>query len=337
MNPTVVVTGNGRSGTNWVLDILNASPSTHCRNEPHRIETSPLHPLATNWTEPAGAPPIIDLWDSALAWSAARIGERGPEIVTTKNFVRGTHSLSNFLLNAPLHPRQRALLQRLDRRYVNQEWTPPTWLISAEALQRATTVLKIINIDPRNIVWLFEQHPTLPVLHVVRHPGGRLHSWNTRFRSHESDSALLERNKTRLRHVTSIAPQWRLVFGNIDEVSLSLSELFLWRYLNETIIEAASTAPNGSVFVYEELVAAPQEGARAVYQASGVPWDDATKDVVTSRLGTSVWGDLSQSPAETASRWREQLSEQDVEDVERVMSTSPLATLWEPKADDAVA
>ena len=39
------VTGNGRSGTNWLLELLDLSPQTFCRSEPSGIETSPLKAL----------------------------------------------------------------------------------------------------------------------------------------------------------------------------------------------------------------------------------------------------------------------------------------------------
>ena len=37
MNPRryVLIAGQGRSGTNWLLQILDLSSQTHCRNEPN--------------------------------------------------------------------------------------------------------------------------------------------------------------------------------------------------------------------------------------------------------------------------------------------------------------
>ena len=41
-----LITGQGRSGTNWLLELFDASSKTFCRNEPDRLEGSPLGLLA---------------------------------------------------------------------------------------------------------------------------------------------------------------------------------------------------------------------------------------------------------------------------------------------------
>ena len=38
--------GQGRSGTNYLLHLLNQSPLTHCRNEPDEVEDSALRRLS---------------------------------------------------------------------------------------------------------------------------------------------------------------------------------------------------------------------------------------------------------------------------------------------------
>jgi len=40
-----LVSGHGRSGTNWLLELLDLSPQTFRRSEPRGVETSPLRKL----------------------------------------------------------------------------------------------------------------------------------------------------------------------------------------------------------------------------------------------------------------------------------------------------
>ncbi|MEQ9482329.1 hypothetical protein [Coleofasciculus sp. F4-SAH-05] len=41
----ILIVGQGRSGTNWLLDLLDLSSETHCRNEGDQLATSPLAQL----------------------------------------------------------------------------------------------------------------------------------------------------------------------------------------------------------------------------------------------------------------------------------------------------
>ena len=80
-----MVTGQGRSGTIWLLDLFDRSPETFCRNEPYNTGSSPLAELEEdrfvvrspadvaqlsmdrsnngNWP-----PPSVAIWPSVSYW-----------------------------------------------------------------------------------------------------------------------------------------------------------------------------------------------------------------------------------------------------------------------------
>src|SRR5690606_11342365 len=73
---TVMIVGHGRSGTNWLLDVLDASPLTHARNEPNEIDGAPLTSLESPWVKRDHQPDLERRWDDAARWAAHRVGNR---------------------------------------------------------------------------------------------------------------------------------------------------------------------------------------------------------------------------------------------------------------------
>ena len=72
----VLIVGHGRSGTNWLLEMLDLSSRTHCRNEPNVIRDSPLTAIHAELIDPSNDAELDEHWDSAVAWAAERQGER---------------------------------------------------------------------------------------------------------------------------------------------------------------------------------------------------------------------------------------------------------------------
>lgn len=137
----VLIVGHGRSGTNWLLRLLDLSPVTHCRNEPNEIKDAPLAKLTPSTVARPHEPELDAKWDGAISWAASHIGERDPPVRTRKDHI---YELT----------RRLGLRQILERRKVRtflslfmpslrgSEWPPARWLGSRAAFRRATPVLK---------------------------------------------------------------------------------------------------------------------------------------------------------------------------------------------------
>ena len=60
-----LIAGHGRSGTNWLLHLLDRAAATHCRNEPNEIAGNEFAAL------PSPFVPVVDPTAFAEPWSRA--------------------------------------------------------------------------------------------------------------------------------------------------------------------------------------------------------------------------------------------------------------------------
>ena len=85
-----IIAGQGRSGTTMLLDMLNLSPSTYCRNEPDYIATSPFQKLCNYRMVCRLDTEILNReWDNLVDWALDHMGELDPLIKHPKDFIHG--------------------------------------------------------------------------------------------------------------------------------------------------------------------------------------------------------------------------------------------------------
>ncbi|MBT9317470.1 sulfotransferase family protein [Leptothoe spongobia] len=323
----ILVTGNGRSGTNWVLDILNMSPLTHCRNEPHRISSSPFHITTKPCEIEQEIPAMANIWDHAASWTASTFGERDPYLVMPKNYIY-PFSKSLGLPNLPLKLRNNKFVHPLISKRRPAEWKMPWWIGDNQKLRETYAVFKIINIDAINIIWLLENRPNVSVVHVVRHPGGRLNSWLTRFLSERDEDEIMKRNRSRLQKIKTMDKEWATTLSNIESMNIVETEVLLWRYFNEKLYQAGQGYKQYTCIVYEQVVQEPLSYAEKIYDFCNLPNDDRLKETIRQRLGQSVWGKLSGSSKSVAEAWKTKLSSENIEIVNRVLDESFMRSWW---------
>jgi hypothetical protein len=175
-----VIVGQGRSGTNWLLELLDLSPETFCRNEPYGAADSPLNRLVRHrWVVRADQRELEAQWDDCVRWTCTHMGVRDRPIRARKN-----HLYQASRLLGPYRcvrgPRLRAALSSLLPSLRGQEWEIPWWLGSRASLARALPILKLVA-PPGWATFVLRRRPAIPVLHIVRHPGGFLNSWANRY------------------------------------------------------------------------------------------------------------------------------------------------------------
>lgn len=330
MQNYALIVGHGRSGTNWLLDILDASPLTHCRNEPNEVHDSPCHQLAPLWQGDQAPDQMADMqahWDHIAAWMGSRMGERDHRLTSPKAYV---HPWSQKLGVAyyPARPKIRATLRRVLPEMRAGEWRMPWWVGDQSRLEQAYAVLKI-NQAARIAVWLLHQRPQVPVLHIVRHPGGRLNSWLNRFLAERDEARITQRNRDRLRDVLAVSPDWEPLFGNIDAMSIAESEMWFWRYVTESIHQAGEGLPQYHLILYENLAHDPIKLAKLVYGYCDLPWTAAAETLIRQGTKESVWGKIEGTPMSVAQAWRKKLKPDEIEAVNRVLEGSIMAHWWD--------
>ena len=137
-----VITGNGRSGTNWLETILDASPLTHCRSEPYGIPTSPFNQVPHVWKAGKTAPDMERLWDEIVMWSRSRIGQRDHAFTNPKRYVHPLAQMSG-ITRLIAHSKSRRMIAFMQPSLRQGEWQMPWWIGSQRRLEQAYPVFKI--------------------------------------------------------------------------------------------------------------------------------------------------------------------------------------------------
>lgn len=315
-----LIVGEGRSGTNWLLDLFDASPQTHCRNEPNIIpDTSPMAKLPLPFVPTPAVDAVLERdWDDAVRWTITHMGWRDPKIVNPKNHL---YELGRKLgISRTINQRPRTILGKFIPSLRGGEWMLPWWVGSRQRLARAKHVIKLVQI-PAWATWVLGHRPGCRMIHIVRHPGGFLNSWRTRFLPRLPLEVTLKSNHNRLKDIRAQFPEWGEKFGDIEAMSVVESELWYWRYASETIYAAGKDRPaNYRLVLYEQVAADPAGVARQIYEFAGVDWDDSIEQRIRA---------VSSKAEALAVAWRSKMSPDDVAAIERVMAGSVMERWWD--------
>lgn len=326
--PVVLIVGAGRSGTNWLMRLLDASTTTFCRSEPLDIPSSPIHALPDRQAMAAGADAAMArAWDEFLEWTVTHSGVRDLRPGAPKEYYRTWAQrlhLIDFWTRRPAR-----LARRYLPRYRREEW--PVAFVHAERFATSTAVIKVNGLPEWHCKWILEHRPEVRVIHIVRHPGGALHSAENRFFSRLGPDELAAEQALYAGHIEHAAaeyPDWAAL--DVEPSGLSPVEALAWswRYQNEMIEAAGRGRPNYSLVVYEHLAADPLATARRLYHFCDLALDAATMDRIEATLGSNNWRDLAGSPERVANRWKTEARPELQALAETVLADSDLAAHW---------
>jgi hypothetical protein len=305
----IIITGNGRSGSNWMLDILDASPDTHCRNEPHSIKDSPMNYIASLASPEKAKALLPDIWDESVNLSRCRMGQRDHRITHPKRYV---HSWSQKvgLTSFIQRPNFIHMLKTISPKYQSGEWPMPWWIGNQNELANSSVVLKIINLYPWTTSWILKNKLNTPVIHIVRHPGGQINSFLRRY-ANLCDEAEYERQeihrKNILNDIAEAHPQYKEVFGDISSLSWVESIAYYWRANNELIFQVGQNLSNYKRVIYEEMANDPLGIAKDIYTFCKLQWSQSIQDNISGGLEESVFGKVHGGPQAVVSKWKTQL------------------------------
>ncbi|MEO1613089.1 MAG: hypothetical protein AAFU55_12165, partial [Pseudomonadota bacterium] len=255
----VIVTAQGRSGSNMLLDVLNESPHTICRNEPDALIGSPLKTLPDGFFDEDFGPDFPEALEAALADALLRDGVRDNFSVAGKTWFRsplraaiGQEALRN--------RRLRRVLGAVFGEYRNEEWRRPDFYQDRSALERALPVYKILLVSG----WLTRSHSAhsgQKVLHIVREPLSFLHSWRNRYVAvHTSgeEEVYAANMKTTQRILDHFDAKSNCGDG-FSEENLIETELWRWRYMNEVLLAALGSSDRYKILRFEDVRARSRE------------------------------------------------------------------------------
>ncbi len=312
----VLIAGRGRSGTNFLLSLLDHSELTYTRNEPHALRDAALSVLPRGWFV-QDARVMEEHWDRAIARAAFSMGARDHHAKGPKDFLRRLPRVIG-LYRLVDGPRSRRVLSTAMPSLRGEEWPMPRWLSDYARLARALPVLKL-GPTPGWIEWVLQHRPQARVIHIARHPGGFLNSWRNRWLMFNDREEVRRRNLIRLHAIATARPAWAKRFGDINAMSVEESELWYWSYTNEVIHNAGRNTPHYMLVIYERLAAHAVELAREIYNFCELPW---TRDVERAVRAAST------ESLSISNSWQEKLSREQIELVNRILEQSTTNEWW---------
>lgn len=312
-----LVAGHGRSGTNWLLELLDRAATTHCRNEPNEIPGNAFEALPSPLVTLADPSAVEPKWSDAVAEAAAQMGDRDRAPAVSKSHLASW--VKGFGLVEKLsRPRARRRLALLRPAWRGAEWPMPG--LKGVPL----TVLKCDQVPGWARFVLEHDSARGRVVQIVRHPGGFLRSWRQHYLA-EGDVAEVRRaNVARLKQVAGVDPAFAAVMGDPASHDLDESELWYWRYSVE-LIEAAGQAllPAQNAYrriLFEELALDPLGGTREVYGWLDLDWTPDIEESVAA---------LSKGSLTIARRAIEGLSAAERDTIDRILSGSVMEHWWD--------
>ncbi|OUR71051.1 hypothetical protein A9Q78_10525 [Methylophaga sp. 41_12_T18] len=278
MDKYAVIVGQGRSGTNWLLDLFNLSEETYSRNEPHELDSSPISEFDSHRVVVRAQQKILnDKWDEVIRQVGIRMSAIAPWITTRKSYF----NLSKFLYMSVRSNKFRRVLSLYFKAFKADEWLMPSWAVKNIEWTKVLRVFKFVQ-SPGWADFLLNCRRDVHVFHIVRQPGGFLNSWRNRYLSTEENQKVLKNNLCRLHEISRESKYWSDLFGDIDSLGLIESELWYWYYANETIYQAGAGKSNYSLIMYEELASNPVKVLRELYSKIGLNLSESIEGSVVS-------------------------------------------------------
>jgi hypothetical protein len=304
----VLIVGHGRSGTNWLIQQFDLSPETFCRSEPDTLGGSRFEPLiADRAVVRADQELLARGWDEAVHWARSRMGSADRVIRVRKPFLyEAARRLGGYRVVS--RPRYRKLLRLALPSLAGEEWEVPSWLGDERKLAEALPILKLV-MPPGWASFVLRERRSIPVFHIIRHPGGYLNSWSNRYLASHDYDQVSDENADRLRAIVSNDPSWAAHFGDIEAMSIDESELWYWCYANSVIFDAGRGSSHYHRIIYEDLARNPVEIAKQMYDDCGLAW---TPDVERRVRESGV------QSTSIADAWRAKLSPEQQGLVERI-------------------
>lgn len=295
--PMVLITCAGRSGSKWMLKMLDFHPGTLGRNEPDRMDGGLSDPSAENWEQRA-----LD--------SGARIGfvDLAPDVV--KDHARLWVKLTR--ADKLLYTRT---VQKVFGRHPEAGY--PWFMYNTKRMDQAQRVMKIVN--ARYLICkVLEETTHIPVIHIIRHPGGMLSSWLTRYAPNQDPDELMKKQQGIFQRICDHDPEFAKICGPVEGKELAELKVWCWRHAQEHMLELGRAHPRYMQVTFEKLSQNPVEIMEPAYALCGLEYTDSIRKHIDRETKAS--------PA-IASAWKSKLDPKYQDMVERVLDGSPITEL----------
>lgn len=280
----VNVVGFGRSGTNMVLGVLDFHPDTICRNEVDGVFGTPFTGLGDKMFVSSEPDDFADRWAHTITLARNSVGDRDPH-AKNKSYLRTNIVSKTWHGVMSRRKLRRLILPRVEGRTL-EEWRRPAICVDREKFQAALPVFKLMA--PAWAIRAHAPHPQQKVVHVIRNPHNFLQSWWGRYvgKIPGGPERVFADNQISVPRILSYFGQQNTSPPDFSTYELVVSELWRWRYLNETMSDALSSSSRYIQVYYEDAIADKAAFADTLFSFAGLAMSNDIRDQISGQRNT---------------------------------------------------
>lgn len=314
----ILLFGMPRSGTTWIGKIFDSHESVYYRHEPDTWKSLPDIPLNVDvgrWAE--YCPRLEHYLDEIAGFRHPNVDCKLPQFSkaylthTEQALFQYTTYISKLLSRAGL-----------PNAYFKPSYKDKDYILAWKSIQ----YLGQMGVCLRCI-------PGSTGVHIIRHPCGYVSSVLEGEKAGRFTSSTPEAEDFNLFDMlleTNAASGYHLDIGRIKQ--MSPIERLAWRWLlfNEKCL---LDTEGQDIFrlIYEDLCASPMEKAKEVFEFCGLGWSTQTERFLMQSTTTSrnAYYSVYKNPAESAEKWRQRMSADDIALVKKVFRQSRIQEVKE--------
>ena len=314
-NPVFVV-GGARSGTTFLAKLFDSHPDVLYRHEPDSVLVNLNIPFLPRHDElNALLPEASSYLDSLCNVRATKASGRRPffdksyrSALQQKCFLSGLY-----------------LAQAAERagRFLGYRHVEAPDCINPQARDHITYLIKSVDTPWRTMLYSLAR-PNWRFVHIVRHPCAVI---NSRLRGIESNLMTAD-TYLRSPFEAGMAEEYPFTLEDLEARSYEERIAFHWMICNQRVNDDMSGREGYRLVVYEDLCQDLAATTRQLFDFAGLSFDEQTQEFLeqleTMEPRDTRYFDILRPPQASLYKWREQLSDQQVENIKQIVSHSAI-------------
>ena len=320
----VFIIGGARSGTTFLGKLLDSHPDVLYRHEPDSVLVNteiPFVPRVDELQRYVG--PARHYLDALCHVRATKVSGQAPYFDKT---YRSSLQKRCFLAGLYLAKAAERVGAPLLRKPL-----PVADCIRRGSDERILHVIKSVD-SPWRTVLFSEAKPNFRFIHLVRHPCAVV---NSRLRGIQSK---LMASKTYLRppFEAGMAEGYPFSLEKLESSSYEEKAAFLWMICNQRIHDDMVGREGYCMVFYEDLCRELASTTSRLFDFAGLSWNTQTEHFIRNLesrdSGEAGYFDVLRAPLTALDKWRQQLTGEQIDRIERVVSHSEIGRRFLGKA-----
>lgn len=317
----ILVLGSGRSGTTLLAKLLDSHPNVLYRHEPDSIYPNPDIPFRPKSKDVSVYIDKTKLYLNELM-NARYIKSSTHSPVFDKIYRSKSQKLS-FLL---LHHIMKALGAGLKLKFVQQKIMVPD-LINQNYKSDIVYVVKSVN--ALNRAYLFScSDPTMKIIHIVRHPCGVVASLLRGMRTGRMKKNIFLNAIEDMDESKKFPIPVKDIRGRTIEEQLA----YQWSIFNDSVFRQLNGSDRYKLVKYEDLCVSLSDILGCLFDFCGLDFSDQSHSFIelleNQEEGDRRYFSIIRDPRQSATKWRSELSPEQVMRIESVVCHSELGSSY---------